>query len=250
MRKVLVPGRVEYCIFDRSYNNSTGEYARFKCNDELTHREVQRNRNAVASIYGADDIVTLQQVHGADLLSAEKEHATSKEIEADGMLTTEKNLILAVQTADCVPVLLASDDGRVIGALHCGWRSSRAGIIAGAIDKFQRRYDISPSQLRAVVGPSIKQESYEVDLVFYNDFLEESLVNKRYFQESKQNQKFLFDLPSYVIDKLREQGAEVYEHINEDTYTNSNKYPSRRRSFHKNEKYRGSILSTIAILDD
>lgn len=245
---MLVPGRVEYCIFDRSFNNSTGEYARFKCNDASALDEVQRNRAAVASIYEKDDIVTLQQVHGSDLLSAEKAHAASKEIGADGMLTAEQNLVLAIQTADCVPVLLASDDGQAVAALHCGWRSSRAGIIDKAIDKFQKTYDVTASQLSAVVGPAIKQESYEVDLAFYNDFLEESSTNMEYFQESKQQDKFLFDLPSYVINKLRQKGAKIHEHINEDTYANSNKYPSRRRSFHKNEKYRGSILSTIAII--
>lgn len=253
MRKALIPNKVEYCIFDRSFTNSTGEYARYKHNDPSILNEIEKNRNAVASIYNADNIVTLKQVHGADVINAQKEHIDAKEIEADGMITNRKGLVLAIQTADCVPVLIFAESGDVVGSLHCGWRSSRAGIVAKAASQFKSDFNIPASDLKAVIGPSIMQASYEVDVNFYNDFLEETNDNTKYFQNIENankldEDKFLFDLPAYVAGKLDEQDIEIHTHITEDTYADPAKYPSRRRSFHKNEQYRGSILSTIAII--
>lgn len=209
---------------------------------------MQKNRQAVASVYNTKDIVTIKQMHGANILHARAEHMHGKEIEADGMITNCSGLILSIQTADCVPVLLASRDGSVAAALHCGWRSSRENIISNVVNQFKETYSISAANLQAIVGPSIMQASYEVDSVFYDSFAEESLNNHFYFREAQQQDRFLFDLPAYVIDKLQQHGIELHTHIKEDTYINAQKYPSYRRSYHKGKQYRGSILSTIAIL--
>lgn len=208
---------------------------------------MQKNRTAVASIYGASDIVTLKQVHGVGILNASEEHLTSSEIEADGIITNQHGLVLAIQTADCVPVLIASYDGTVIGALHCGWRSSRAGIIEKVVKQINELFSVPASNLQAIIGPAIQQASYEVDLEFYKDFLTEAADNERYFKSTNKEDKFLFNLPVYIASKLTEQGVAIHTDVMEDTYSNPQKYPSRRRSFHKNEQYRGSILSTIAI---
>ena len=247
MKKTLIPGKVDYCIFDRSFADSTSNYARYKYNDPATLAGVQKNRSAVASIYGRQDVVTLKQVHGTQILIAAGSHMTDDEVAADGMITAEKGLVLAIQTADCVPLLLAAADGSVVAALHCGWRSSRAGIIAKAIEKFEQTYAVKASDLQAVIGPAIMQQSYEVDDAFYLDFLAEKPENAAYFVATDNDDKFLFDLPAYVKGMLDEQGVNLHTHIAEDTYSNAKKYPSRRRSFHKNAQYSGNILSTIAI---
>ena len=90
-------------------------------------QKVHANRQTIVDYYKAKDICILQQVHGSNVIDADNtiippNGDDSDDLEADGVVTTKTNLVLAVQTADCVPVLLSSKDGMVIGALHCGWR--------------------------------------------------------------------------------------------------------------------------------
>ena len=97
-------------------------------------------------------IAWLQQIHSADLRAATEGPCGT----GDALYTEEPGLALCVQTADCVPVLLASDS--MIVAIHAGWRGIRSGIIPVNLAKLAPR-----DPLRAVIGPSIGPCCYEVD---------------------------------------------------------------------------------------
>lgn len=286
MKQNLVKGKVDYCIFDRSFENSTCLYARHKYSDPSMLAEVNSNRKAVAAVFNRQDIITAKQVHGNEVLIFRNdqklgqgaEQSITTESEADAIVTNISGLVIAVQTADCTPVLLASSCGEVIAAVHCGWRSARADILKNTIDKMNeilsedidnsnRNYSNSysyaddraknqnqpiSSEIIAFIGPCIRQESYEVDHNFFNDFMEESASNSCFFEKQEKLEdngisKYRFDLPGYVDSKLRESGVRKIEASGDDTYVDSLKYPSRRRSFHEGKEYRGNILSTICI---
>jgi polyphenol oxidase len=69
---------------------------------------------------------------------------------------------LTIRTADCMPVLLVDPVRRVVAAAHAGWRGMAAGIVLNTVIEMQRRYASRPQDLEALLGPSIRVESYEV----------------------------------------------------------------------------------------
>lgn len=78
----------------------------------------------------------------------------------DGLLTDEAGVLLAVRTADCVPVLLHG--GGVVAAVHAGWRGTAAGIVPAVIRRFLVEYGVDPRELRAVIGPHVGPCHYPV----------------------------------------------------------------------------------------
>lgn len=82
---------------------------------------------------------------------------------ADGVLTDKKGIILATETADCVPILLCDPAVPVIGAVHAGWRGTALGIIRNAIKKMKEVFCSEPSRILIALGPSIHGCCYEVD---------------------------------------------------------------------------------------
>ena len=94
----------------------------------------------------------VSQVHGDQALWAETDGCVG---EADAVFTREPELLVAVRTADCVPVLVWGES--VVGAIHAGWRGLAAGIIPKALQMLSKE-----GPLHAVVGPSICMDCYEV----------------------------------------------------------------------------------------
>lgn len=83
-------------------------------------------------------------------------------LEADGVLTTEQNVLLGIKTADCVPILLVAPHKRGVGALHAGWRGTQKAIALRAVEICAERWDVSPTQLWVALGPSIGGCCYQV----------------------------------------------------------------------------------------
>jgi YfiH family protein len=80
------------------------------------------------------------------------------EPEGDAAVTRERGVVLAILTADCLPILLCADDGSEVGAVHAGWR----GLSAGVIEACVARMRAPPQRLLAWLGPAIGARSYEV----------------------------------------------------------------------------------------
>lgn len=238
----FIKDKVYYKIFDRTYTASSGKYAKYKAENAAILAEVQKNIDVIQKEYNAQELVILKQVHGTKILDANTLHQHQEE--ADGSITTKKNIALGILTADCVPVLLASADGSVIGAAHCGWKSAKNNIISNLYNQMKSR---GAKQIKALIGPSIQQKSYEVNEKYYQDFICDDVVYKKFFIESKNKNHYMFDLPGYVRSKLEQENIEIAVTIDDDTYELEDKYPSFRRCTHRNEKYNQNILSTIII---
>ncbi len=97
----------------------------------------------------------LQQVHGLEVLAADGEFPTGT---ADAAVTHRADRVLAITVADCMPVLLASGDGAVIGAAHAGWR----GLAAGVLEATVAAMGVAPDGLHAWLGPAIGAPHFEV----------------------------------------------------------------------------------------
>lgn len=106
-------------------------------------------------------VVTMRQVHG-DNIVAVKDKKLKEAGEADGMITGERDLYLAVLTADCVPLLFVAPRQKLVAAVHAGWRGTLAGIADKTVRLFKSQYDVEASDLEVALGPSIGVCCYEV----------------------------------------------------------------------------------------
>ena len=128
-------------------------------NDEAA--AVTENRARVRALLPADP-VWLKQVHGTRVWDADFAH-TEGVIEADAAVTTQTNTVLTVMAADCLPVLISSPDGRVIGAAHAGWRGLVEGVLENTVDAMQAKTGLSDAdQYLAWLGPAIGPKAFEV----------------------------------------------------------------------------------------
>jgi YfiH family protein len=132
---------------------------------------VTANRRGLVEEVGAGpefELVTVRQVHGAvvhpvkrgaGLLSTPAGRAV---LQGDGLVTSEAGLMLGVQTADCVPVLIADTRTRAVGAFHAGWRGTVARIVEEGVATMAREFGSKPEEMIAAVGPSIGPCCFEV----------------------------------------------------------------------------------------
>lgn len=101
----------------------------------------------------------LQQVHGTRVVEFESDDdSAASEPEADAAISRVPGVVLAVLTADCLPLLLAAADGTEIAAVHAGWR----GLSAGVIESCFARMRTPPGSVQAWLGPAIGSSAYEV----------------------------------------------------------------------------------------
>lgn len=117
---------------------------------------VAANRMVVAGFVDADRLALVRQVHGRDVVQAQSA-TDGAAVEADAIITHQSDLPVAVQVADCVPILLADLHGGQVAAVHAGWRGLAADIVTATLEAMapQGRVD-------AWVGPAICAGCYEV----------------------------------------------------------------------------------------
>lgn len=107
--------------------------------------------------------VDVRQVHGCDVWvpDADIVHPRASP-EADGLVTARPRQLLTIRTADCVPLLMASDDGKAVGAVHAGWRGVVAGVVPEALRTMAQRCGVPAERVFVAVGPHISVDRFEV----------------------------------------------------------------------------------------
>jgi polyphenol oxidase len=108
-------------------------------------------------------LVTAKQVHGTSVATAASKDGGKELDSVDGLITATDGMAVAVFTADCLPVFLASvrGDRKAVGVIHAGWRGLAAGIITRAVEKFKKEFNAKPEELTAAIGPHIQECCYE-----------------------------------------------------------------------------------------
>lgn len=127
--------------------------------------EADEGARCLAALLGAPEapVARLKQVHGADVVEA-KGVSPGQVVVAgygDAVVTTEPGLVLAIATADCVPLVLVDAEAGALAAVHAGWRGTAARVVDAALDALEAR-GARPGRLYALFGPSISREAYEV----------------------------------------------------------------------------------------
>lgn len=245
-------GAVRHGFFTRAGGVSSGLYASLNCgygsNDDP--EAVRENRGRAAAAFGrsADDLCTAYQVHSDQVVAVETVWPHADAPHADALVSTTPGVVLGILTADCAPVLLADSDNRVIGALHAGWRGALGGILEAGVAGMCR-LGAHTITIRAVIGPTIGPESYEVGPEFPAPFLAQDPGAQDFFRPAAREAHYLFDLPGYVARRLNALGLDEIAQLRRDTYTEEGQFFSYRRNSQRGESNYGRLLAAIALAD-
>jgi YfiH family protein len=125
---------------------------------------VQENRRRFMSALHLEQasLTTLRQVHSNRVHIIEDSSGQWNQSEGDALITLVENIALAVQVADCVPLLIADPARHAVGAVHSGWRGTLSRILLQTIREMQRAFQSDPAQLCISVGPGIRECCFEV----------------------------------------------------------------------------------------
>lgn len=131
-----------------------------------TREAVLANRKLFFAAVGAGDMrfIGLRQIHSDCAHVVGAAHGEAPAAQGDALITREPGALLAVQTADCIPILLADARQRIVAAVHAGWRGTLARIAAKTIGRMQMEFGTRPRDVHAALGPGIKQCCYEVGI--------------------------------------------------------------------------------------
>ncbi|HKT88143.1 MAG TPA: peptidoglycan editing factor PgeF [Candidatus Sulfotelmatobacter sp.] len=153
--------------FSRAYGKSDLNLGFTKDDARST---VERNREAFLKELGARNgsrsksslwpLITLRQIHSDRIHCIEKPPA--EQSAGDGLITSTPGLLLAIQTADCLPVILVDTKHRAVGVFHAGWRGTLARIVEKGVGEMYRHFGTRPQDLKAAIGPGIQGCCYAV----------------------------------------------------------------------------------------
>ena len=111
----------------------------------------------------ARPLVTLHQIHSSVVHRVTRADAGEQAtLRGDGLMTDEPGLVLGIQTADCVPVLVADRKRGAVAAFHAGWRGTLRRIVESGIGRMRVEFGSEPEDLVAAIGPAIGQCCYNV----------------------------------------------------------------------------------------
>ena len=229
------PKNIRYAFFTKNIPGSNHRYFENYDGHELNNQQISK-------LFGSEKIAIVEQKHTNKVIITNDYNSYCI---ADGQVTNKPQIALAVLTADCVPILLADDEAGIVASVHAGWRGARDNIMSKAVEQMQA---LGAENITAIIGPCIRQHSYEVDEVFYANFIEEDLAYKQFFTSSVKLKHYMFDLPGYVKDKLAVLGLKQILDISRNTYEEEEDFFSFRRTTHNPSSPMGNLVSVIMLV--
>ena len=225
----------KHCFFGSAGGVSGGKYSSLNTNlsSNDSTDNLRRNFEIISAYFNKspENMFTVRQSVSEKAVFAEA--PSWFKIVADGAVTTDRNILLGIKTADCAPVLLADYKNGVIGAAHAGWRGAYKGIVENVI-KLMIANGAKVENIAAAIGPCMQQASFEVGDDMRQVFLKTDNNNALYFKNGNDAEHFYFDLSGYMESRLRKAGIENIDNSHIDTYPLQNGYFSYRRNMHLN----------------
>ena len=157
-------------------------------------------------------LLRLRQVHGAGIVVRRPGDPlpSATRPEADIIVSSDPVVAVAIQTADCVPLLIADSKTGVVAAAHAGWRGLAAGVPTAAVTALARECNARPTDLVVAVGPSISAPSYEVGPDVAERFTAAGFDSDRlarWFSDGDREGRWQFDGWQATIDQLAAAGV-------------------------------------------
>ncbi len=233
---------------------SEGNYASLNINEYCgdSKANTDANRLLLANELGIDanHIIMPHQTHGVESRIIGEEFANLPDgvkkmlLEGvDAVMTNIPGMCIGVSTADCIPVLLYDEEHHAAAAIHAGWRGTQARIVHKAVQEMRMAYQTDPTKLKAVIGPGISLDNFEVGDEVYDAFEQAAFDMSAIAEERiKRNpnaddpakafeRKWHINLPLANIQMLTHNGVDEANIINTGicTFDNADNYFSARR---------------------
>jgi hypothetical protein len=192
--------------------------------------------------HATDDVLPagltcLNQVHGAAVVTADRVRSSAGALDADAVAGCAPGDICAVRTADCLPVLFCSADGRKIAAAHAGWRGLAAGVLENTVAAMQ----CQAGDLSAWFGPAISQGNFEVGEEVRSAFVASDPAATELFTANERG-RWQADLYGLARQRLHRCGVEAIYGGGWCTYADEQRFYSYRRAAET-----GRMVSFVAL---
>ena len=238
---------VSHGFFGRQGGVSSSDYQSLNAGEGSADapRNIAENRARISGAIGARWLLSCYQVHSPDVVRVTA--PWSDRPKADAMVTDRPGLGLCVLSADCTPVLFVDPDKGIIGAAHAGWKGALAGVLLRTVEGMEA-LGADRARIRAGIGPTIQQASYEVGPEFRDAFLTAHPASESLFTPGK-GDRLHFDLPGFCEHQLTGAGIGRVENLGLDTCALEETYFSNRRRNLRGEADYGRNASVIVITE-
>jgi hypothetical protein len=193
-----------------------------------------------AGVSGTAQLVRLRQVHGASVLDADSARGDTLS-EADALVATRSDRLLLVVSADCVPLLVASADGRCVAAIHAGWRGLVAGVIPRTLAALGQRG--APASA-AAIGPCLSSARFEVGPEVLRAFEDAGLGAA--VRGGASGRRAHIDLRAAALAQLARAGVRAIDVSDRCTYEDAELWSYRRDVTHGGAPSTGRLGALIA----
>lgn len=187
--------------------------------------DVADNRQLLIDSLSLPDVPCyLNQVHGTEVFCADDLHDSANTPAADACWSQSLKAVIAIMTADCLPVLLSSKCGSVVAGAHAGWRGLAEGVIENTVSSLP----LPASRLIAWLGPAIGPTKFEVGSEVRSCFISQDQNSGEHFAPVS-GDKYLADLYSLARDRLHNIGVSAVYGGDACTYSDADRFFSHRR---------------------
>lgn len=197
-------------------------------------------------------VITAHQVHGTKVAVVDRPDMTRDDLEGyDALVTNLQGVAIGVRTADCVPILLHDPVRRAVAAVHSGWKGTVQRIVQKAIYTMKDKFGTEGKDLKAVIGPAIGPDSFQVGEEVVKYFKEQGFpLDKIWFFNEGEGDSLMYhghhiDLIKANIWLLEQVGVapENIQACGIDTYTDESYFSARREGVEC-----GRIINAIKLL--
>jgi YfiH family protein len=143
-------------------------------------------------------LVTLKQIHSSVVRRVGREDA-ARTLRGDGLMTNEPGVLLAIQTADCIPILVADTKKRAVAAFHAGWRGTLKRIVENGVGRMRTEFGSRPEDLMAAIGPGIALCCYAVGEEVRSEFASQFSYAPELFRELSESDPIREKYPLLVL---------------------------------------------------
>jgi polyphenol oxidase len=222
------PPQVGAVMSTRAGGVSSGRYASLNLGRSVGDEPdaVAHNRARFVAAIGVQP-VWLHLVHGATVLHISADNVQAAPPPADAAWTTERDVALVVQAADCLPVLFSLRDGSAVAAAHAGWRGVAAGVLEATVQALCAGTDAKPADVLAWLGPCIGPRQFEVGADVLAAFGCELHFTPR--PRADGSARWLADLPLLAREQLRGAGVQHISGADVCTFEDASRFFSFRR---------------------
>jgi purine-nucleoside/S-methyl-5'-thioadenosine phosphorylase / adenosine deaminase len=229
-----------FCVFSTRIGGfSENEYSTMNmgltCGDNIN--TVKKNRKLWFDTLNIDEnkLAIPKQIHSEFVKKVIKPGIYE---DTDGLCTENQNIILTIQTADCLPVFIYEPEKKIIAVVHAGWQGALKGIILKALDKLENDHLIENSKLKIAIGPGIQSTCFEVREDVYSKFPLEFLS-----MHEDPKKKYL-DLQLFIKNQFMRQGVSEKNLFIDSTCTHCDN--KRYYSYRRDKNHSGRMMGILS----